>query len=421
MLGYTGGGSTAHIYYSQQPSASFGTIGTSNGLRFTAGQWAGVDRVQVLDFNGDGKSDLMLIKDYECEIITLDGYQARRLYYSSNNQFLNQNCLFYPGDFNGDQKTDLLVKNKITGLWKILIATGKNYLETAFTFNHTPDTDPYTGDQLSIADFNGDGKSDIYHGWQVSSGNASMDVYYGTGFTETPQATNFIRNNQTWSGNLGTSPNPGNLGAIPLFVGDANGDGRADLINFRDIYTPMDIFYFRKEGTENLLANVKNGYGHEIRFNYKKLTDQASFYTQGPLTAYPLLTMQLPIYAVSEQRAQNGLLSENTIQYTYAGLKLHRAGKGFLGFTTVTANDLATGIKTIATNQFNTTFYSAAPYRPVRIYPLPTRCSAKLPSPTSGSIWATNASGSAPTAPIPTTPLKAAPPATAWSMMPTAT
>ena len=363
MLGNTVNGSnTAHIYYSQQPGASFGTIGTSGSLHFSISDWATADKVLVLDFNGDGKNDLMLIKNYECEIITLDGYLARQLYYTANNQYLNTNTLIYPGDFNGDQKTDFLSKNTITGFWRTLVSTGSSYQEGGFTFNHNPNTDPYTGDQLAIADFNGDGKSDVYHGWQAGYGNAPMDVYYSTGYDYWSQQVSFVRVNQTWGGDLGTT---GNLGASPLLIGDANGDGRADLMNFKNVSTPFDIFYFRREGTENLLEKIKNGYGHEIRFSYKKLTDetQSQFYTQGAVTQYPLLTMQLPMYAVWEQKAQNGLLSENTMQYTYAGLRLHRAGKGFLGFTTVTATNVDTGIKTVSTNQFNTQFYAPSPYQ----------------------------------------------------------
>ncbi len=363
MLGNTvNGGNTAHVYYSQQSGASFGTIGTSGSLHFSINQWADADKVLVLDFNGDGKSDLMLIKNSECEVITLDGYSARQLYYTPNNQFLNNNTLLYPGDFNGDQKTDLLTQNKSTNQWKIEISTGKLYLETPFSFNRTVNTDPYTGDQLTVADFNGDGKADICNGWQVSAGNAQMDVYYGNGYDQSGQTANFIRVNQSWTGDLGTGPG-GNLGALPVLIGDANGDGRADLINYKDISHPMDIFYFRRGGTETLLEKTKNGYGHEVRFSYKKLTDQTPFYSQGALTAYPLLTMQLPMYAVSEQSAQDGIGGLATTQYTYAGLRLHRAGKGFLGFTTLTATNLTTGIKTVSTNQFDPTFFAPAPYQ----------------------------------------------------------
>ncbi|GAA4419283.1 RHS repeat-associated core domain-containing protein [Nibrella viscosa] len=355
MLGNPAGTSYyAHIYYSQTTSG-FLTLGTSGTLHFPLSEWAGVDNVLVLDFNGDGKSDLMLIKNNECEIITFDQYTARQIYYTSSSAYLNKNGLFYVGDFNGDQKTDLLVKNSTTNQWQVLISTGKVYLETGFTFARTPNTDPYTGDQLAVSDFNGDGKSDVYHAWQVSYGQAEHDVYYSKGYDyHGGTGLRVLRVRQSMTANLG---------APPPMVGDANGDGRSDIINYKDIYTPMDIFYFRREGTETLLQKVKNGLNHEQRFTYKKLTDGGSFYTQGSLTGYPLLTMQLPMYLVWEQRAQNGIGGESVIQYGYAGMRLHRAGKGLLGFTKVTASDLTMGIRTESTAEFNPTFFAPALYQ----------------------------------------------------------
>ncbi|MCE6988166.1 SpvB/TcaC N-terminal domain-containing protein [Dyadobacter sp. CY323] len=82
-----------------------GSIGINDATGFPVADWANADKIYVLDFNGDGKSDLMLIKDNLCEIFTLDAYAARRIYTSN---FPTKNHLVYFGDFNGDRKTDLL-------------------------------------------------------------------------------------------------------------------------------------------------------------------------------------------------------------------------------------------------------------------------------------------------------------------------
>lgn len=352
MLGSNSVNYNCHLYNARiQPD--FGSIVITGTYNFPVSDWASVDKINIIDFNGDGKSDIMLIKDSNCEVFTFDGWVARRIHFSSS--YLNKNHLSYFGDFNGDRKTDILAKLTTTGAWKILISNGRGFYESPFSFNTTPDTDIYTGDHLAVADLNGDGKADIYHGWQLTgSGTSNFDVYYGKGYSASLSVASFHRVNSTYTVNLG---------ALPPMIGDFNGDGRADLINFKSISTPMDIVYIRKEGRENLLEKVKNGYNHVIEWNYKKLTDENGFHVRGNLTAYPFNTVQPAIYTVSDHKLQNGIGGFSTIQYTYEGTKLHRAGKGFLGFGKITANNLATGMKTVSENEFNTTYYTAAPYR----------------------------------------------------------
>ncbi|WP_291034861.1 SpvB/TcaC N-terminal domain-containing protein [Dyadobacter sp. 50-39] len=273
----------------------------------------------------------------------------------------------FPGDYDGDGIQDVLT---------MLGSNAVNYNCHLYNGKVQPDfgsivisgvfalavSDWPTADKVHVVDFNGDGKSDImlikgfgksdiYHGWQTAA-PSNFDVYYGKGYSST--GANFHRINSTYAVNLG---------APPPMIGDFNGDHRADIINFKNIFNPMDVFYFKKEGRENFLEKVKSGYNHVTEWVYKKLTDENGFHIRGNLSAYPLNAIQPPLYAVSDFKLQNGIGGINTIQYTYEASKLHRAGKGFLGFGKITANDLATGIKTISENEFNTTYYTAIPYR----------------------------------------------------------
>lgn len=348
MLGSNAVNYNCHLYNGKaQPD--FGSIVISGVFALAVSDWPTADKVHIVDFNGDGKSDIMLIKGSNCEVFTFDGWTARRVHYSTN--YLTKDHLSYFGDFNGDGKTDILAKLTTSGAWKVVISNGVGFYESPFTFNTTPDTDPFTGDQLGIADINGDGKSDIYHGWQTAA-PSNFDVYYGKGYSST--GANFYRINNTYAVNLG---------APPPMIGDFNGDRRADIANFKNINVKMDLFYFKKDGRENLIEKVKNGYNHVTEWVYKKLTDENGFYIRGNLTAYPFTAIQPPLYAVSDFKLQNGIGGINTIQYTYEASKLHRAGKGFLGFGKITANNLAAGIKTVAENEFNAIYYTAVPYR----------------------------------------------------------
>ncbi|WP_342086604.1 hypothetical protein [Dyadobacter sp. OTU695] len=230
---------------------------------------------------------------------------------------------------------------------KVVISNGVGFYESPFTFNTTPDTDPFTGDQLGIADINGDGKSDIYHGWQIAA-PSNFDVYYGKGYSST--GVNFYCVNSTYAVNLGAP--------LPM-IGDFNCDHRADTANFKIINVKMDLFYFKKEGRENLLEKVKtattmlpSGFTRSSRMKTASISGEIS-----PLTHSTRSSHRSTPFPISNCRMGSGGI--NTIQYNYEASKLQRTGKGFLGFGKITANDLATGIKTISENEFNTTYCPA--------------------------------------------------------------
>lgn len=352
MLGHnTNGSYFAHMYFGNG-SAWLGTLGTSGTLNFPISTWASVDKVHVIDFNGDGKSDLMLIKDGYCEIITFDGFYARSIYYAG---FPTKWHLLFFGDFNGDRKTDILTRTSLTNNlapWYKAVSTGTGFVETSFTFNDTPEINEYYyGDKLAISDFNGDGKMDILHGWNYFVGRVAttsrLDMYQSRG-------DNFFHEQYSYNTVFTTSPTT---------VYDLNGDGRSDIINRQHYTNPFYILTFKPNGKELLLEKAKNGVNHVTQWTYKRMSEASTFYTRGSLTNHPLNNVQLPINLVSELKSQNGIGSDTYVQYTYEEAKLHKEGKGFLGIKKVNAHNLITGIKTVSENEFNTSFYTAAPYK----------------------------------------------------------
>ena len=181
MLGW-GNNYGVHLYLGGG-QLQFGTVALNGSASLGLSSWVTADQIFILDFNGDGKSDIMLIKDFSCEIFSFDQYVARRIYSGS---FPTKNHLIYLGDFNGDRKTDILARNSLTvndETWVTAISTGREFSQNTFSFTRKPTVSGvHTDDQLIVSDFNGDGKTDIYLGWNfyqdgVNFTEAKIDLY----------------------------------------------------------------------------------------------------------------------------------------------------------------------------------------------------------------------------------------------------
>jgi RHS repeat-associated protein len=343
----------------------------NNGGCYTAqGIWA-LSFHNVIDFDGDGKTDIMITRDLQTQIFSISQnnstglWEAKLLYEAA---YPTKYDMMFFGDFNGDRKTDILLRtniNDVNAPWKKVINTGKGFIVSDFSFYQTPqiignNTKSEGDDKLFIADINGDGKSDIFHGWNYypfirndnngnpvygAAKNSNHDVYYSSG--------DVFKINRTIFGII--------FGKESQSITDLNGDGRADFINRTSVGNFFFNYYFKKEGKELLLEKVKNGIDHDIEFSYKRMTEAANFYTKGTTTVYPINDIQAPIYLVSQFKSENGIGGFNQIDYKYEEARIHKQGKGLLGFKKMTSIDGAFGLTTISESALNYTFYVSIP------------------------------------------------------------
>jgi len=257
----------------------------------------------------------------------------------------------YFGDFNGDRKSDLLVYKPLSQVWNICYGTGKGLVSVPFSFKHTLVLDD-NNDHIIVADFNGDGKSDILDSYTLHSSpfGTNLDTYYSTGYNTSFPSSSFYYEQYHYIHE-----------GIRLTAGDFNGDGRSDVLYDTEGGLEGFILYFKPMGEERFLVSVTNGFDHTTSFEYKLLTEAPSFYNRtvsldDAANAYPNNYVRLPLYAVSKITVPNGIGGNVNTTFTYKDAILNRAGKGFLGFKNIISDNHTTDIITETQNTLNTQY-----------------------------------------------------------------
>ena len=183
-------------------------------------------KVYAGDFNGDGKDDILVHSGNAIHIHRSNGSQLDVVFSAVERvpgswQF-QPGDRFYVGDFNGDGKDEVAVFNGTDWVMEylgLLADDGANGLRLIARYdNSMPNWDFTPGDRFYVADFNGDGKKDlfVFNGANWAIPYVGMLRSTGTGFTLS----------QRYDANLpGWQMRPGDR----HYVGDFTGNGREDL------------------------------------------------------------------------------------------------------------------------------------------------------------------------------------------------
>lgn len=361
----------------------------------TANIFDDADQIEIGDFDGDGDMEFYIFKDYK-----IDVYDEQ----ISNNSFVQLiNIYHYElpiglqyaltpegiwnlpthykiwlGDFNGDGISDVLFKNKYeidsvflnTSFSPIVIPIIKNDLRFQILFGvgnyfngpsilsgvdikysahrmvQFASQPVVTHDWLLIADYNGDGKSDILHEYRTNTMSglvSNIEVDYSIGY-----------NNWIYIPYPLSSPFPNDIG---VQIGELNGDNRSDVFigNTQGI---SKIMYFRPNIKDKLLEKIKNGFGNVTIFEYDALARSNHFSTNHNVYHADIVTRPVPIYVVTRQTANAELSGIAPIinDYHYENSVFHRLGKNFLGFMKLSTIDLSAN--KISVNEQKFQFYS---------------------------------------------------------------
>ncbi len=361
LMKKTASGSSDWTYYSYDAASQSFIAGGTGSI------WSLAVDLYSMDFNGDGKTDLMGIDNNATsgQVFYLTPTGRVTLYTSS---YITNSTGIYTGDFNGDAKTDLLKWNSNNNTMYVSYSDGTQFLSDQQFYsvpqviNENPKSNP-SNKNFYVADFNGDGKDDVIGigltGQAGCSGVTSvLSVFISQGNND------FIL--EWHSGQTDCIYDNG------ITVGDFNGDGKQDLLNQHYNtqcsvsgfwYNTWNLFTFHQNEERDLVQSITNGFDVTDYFSYEPLTELAAsssygYYTKGSGAIFPVFDLQSAMYVVNH-RWKSDLMSNtlNDYVYSYTGAKVHRQGRGFLCFEWLYERETAINFIKATKNGYDLTYY----------------------------------------------------------------
>ncbi|MCD4737526.1 MAG: hypothetical protein K8R53_15905, partial [Bacteroidales bacterium] len=297
------------------------------------------------DFDGDGKQEVAVSST--TNTVDVYGLNPANSYIVLKYTFQHPDewLYFWPGDFNGDNKTDLFVpvpdlNNPGNYFERIYYSFGNGFISTPVT-----GFDWQNGNYYVIVDHNGDNRDDIARYRYSYTPQLELDISVCQMGKNGRSFTPYLIPSQIYSYDDYF---------IDLKFGDFTGNGKDDIFYALKYFhedpqnpQPPDykgFFIFSTNSNIDRITKISDGLESDINVSYQSIL-RYSGYSHGSATSFPISKFKSPFYVVSEVERDNGFGGlYPPVNYYYKGAKTHRQGKGFLGFNEFIVKDKISNI-----------------------------------------------------------------------------
>ena len=304
------------------------------------------DKLYIIDFDGDSKSDICHINEKGMHIYTFETQNDTLIKCKhvstvtaiTNDIFNNNNDRqLLIGEFNGDGKTDFILSSAKNASasekikWTKYLSKGdgiwdSSYYSNLFEYDNEA--------QYFLQDMNNDGISDVIR-------NCLRDekTYIGVWILAHPTQTESSDNN------FYEREYSGGLYFIPSDIQNRNFSNH--ILATR--YSTVTRYYLANNKYDSrLLTGMVSSNGLIHKYSYRRLSDRDddTFYVKGEDAKFPYFNYKGPLNVCNRSIALLDNDTLNDIHYSYFNAVCHKQGLGFLGFEKFESND-------VIRNEFN--------------------------------------------------------------------
>ncbi|WP_299278908.1 RHS repeat-associated core domain-containing protein [uncultured Psychroserpens sp.] len=318
------------------------------------------DKLFGVDFDGDGKTDLMHIRDGLVRVYSMNASnQLVQIAYLSNS-YIDEDKPILLGDYNGDGKTDFAQPSaNNSSTWRFYLSRGnniyyysknigvtytENYVDTDHPWynpieivNGVPMENPLYEYHYIAQDYNGDGKSDIlkhevvspYSSYNVVSDRLML-------YTNTHNSNESTPSFQLTTNSLATNNGVTKFG-IPLFL-----EAKATNSNLEYAYIDgnnVHTYVFNRDNKKDTSLNKITNNGVVTDIFYERIGEDdglpypSNTYSPDYDENYPFVNINIaPSFKVVKEAKNTGSGYVQRQLFQYLGAVSHAEGLGFLGF-----------------------------------------------------------------------------------------